>query len=312
MTRWGTGEQQILALAFAYAYAEAFHGGIVLVVEEPEAHLHPLAQEWLAKRLTAMASGGLQIIMTTHSPSYIEILNLEGLVLVTKAEDGTKIKQVTREQFVEQCLALGSPPARTTLANILPFYSANATRDLLSGFFAKVVVLVEGPTEALALPIYFAKCGLHAAREGVAVIPVHGKGNFAKWRRLFVTYDVPCYVVFDNDASDDETASKRRDALTAVGVDDDAHEGYIESEDWIVENRFAVFGTDFETMLRARFPTYDALETAARNAGIDTKPFVARRVAEALPRDDGSQGWTEMQAVTDAVRALLAPPAVDW
>lgn len=47
----GTGEQQLLALAFANAYAEAFHEGVLLVVEEPEAHLHPLAQEALARWL---------------------------------------------------------------------------------------------------------------------------------------------------------------------------------------------------------------------------------------------------------------------
>lgn len=75
----GTGEEQMLALAFAHAYAKAFHGGILLAVEEPEAHLHPLAQEWLAKKIAQMAKDGLQIILTTHSPAFVDLLNINGL-----------------------------------------------------------------------------------------------------------------------------------------------------------------------------------------------------------------------------------------
>jgi len=89
----GTGEQQILAMAFAYAYARAFHGGILLVVEEPEAHLHPLAQEWLAKRMSAMTQGGLQVVITTHSPAFVDVTKLEGLVRVEKIDGATSVVQ---------------------------------------------------------------------------------------------------------------------------------------------------------------------------------------------------------------------------
>lgn len=208
----GTGEQQVLAMAFAYAYAKAFHGGIVLVIEEPEAHLHPLAQQWLARRLAKMATDGLQIVITTHSPSYVDILGLEGLALVTKTDEGTRVTQVSRQDVAKQCIALGVPATKATVDNILPFYAVNASPELLAGFFARVVVLVEGPTEAFALPIYFEKCGLPVAKEGVAVIPVHGKGNLGKWRRLFMTYGIPSYVVFDNDVEDDVSGNKRKDA----------------------------------------------------------------------------------------------------
>jgi predicted ATPase len=66
----GTGEQQVLAISFAHAYAGSFRTGFILAIEEPEAHLHPLAQAWLAEKIHEMCADGLQIILTTHSPPY--------------------------------------------------------------------------------------------------------------------------------------------------------------------------------------------------------------------------------------------------
>ncbi|AEB11861.1 ATP-dependent nuclease [Marinithermus hydrothermalis] len=217
----GTGEQQVLALAFAYAYARAFHGGILLVVEEPEAHLHPLAQRWLARRLRSRCQQGLQVLLTTHSPAFVSIEGLEGLVLVYKEEGSTRVRQLSRADLVQKCIHMGAPSNRVNEGNILPFYAANATSDILSGFFARVIVLVEGQADELALPILFAKRGFDVEREGVAILGVGGKGNLAKWYRLFSAYGLPCYIVFDNDARDDNSGTKRRDALRAVGITDE-------------------------------------------------------------------------------------------
>jgi len=64
-------------MAFAYAFAEAFHGGVLLIVEEPEAHLHPLAQQWLAAQIGEMTRAGLQVVITTHSPAFVDLLALK-------------------------------------------------------------------------------------------------------------------------------------------------------------------------------------------------------------------------------------------
>ena len=302
----GTGEQQVLAMAFAHAYAKAFHTGVLLVIEEPEAHLHPLAQHWLAKRLSKMCADGLQIVIPTHSPIFIDVLNLEGLVLVTKDDDGTSITQLTRDDLVAHCVANGVPEDQIDAENVLPFYAANASREILEGFFAKAIVLVEGPTESLALPVYLQRVGLNTSKEGVAIIPVHGKGNLGKWRRFFDAYGIPCYVVFDNDASsEDKKGARRRDALISVGVvEKDTQDAYIEITDWIIEVEFAVFGSGFEDILRAQFPTYAELEAQGRLAGVDSKPFLARYVAERLPRDN-SNGWKSMKQLKQAILALV-------
>ncbi len=301
----GTGEQQVLALALAHAYARAFHGGIVLVIEEPEAHLHPLAQEWLAKRLKAQCAAGLQLVVTTHSPAFVDMESLEGLVLVYKDGGQTRVRQRTRGEVAQHCVNRGAPPARTTADTVLPFYAANASRDLLGGFFARAVALVEGPTEALALPVYLGKMGLDPLREGLEVLPVGGKGNLGKWRRLFEAYGIPCYTVFDNDAGDDPAADKRRDALRATGVADADADRFIGEAGWYVGSEVTVFGQAYEDAMRTHFARYASLEAEARSQGVDSKPFVARWVAERLDAGSGDPGWQKVGLMVEALRAKL-------
>ena len=302
----GTGEQQVLAIAFAHAYAKSFHTGVLLVIEEPEAHLHPLAQDWLAQRLSDLCADGLQLVITTHSPSFVEILNLEGLALVRKNDRGTSITQIDRDFLVSTCVASGVPDGTIDTDNVLPFYAANVTKEILEGFFAKTVVLVEGLTESLALPIYLSAVGLDTPKEGIAVIPVHGKGNLAKWNRLFSAFDIPCFVVFDNDVStEDQNGSRRSDALLAVGINNsDEHDTYISSTDWIISNEFSIFASGFETILRAAFPAYGALEDEARQNGVESKPLIARYVAVRLTVDD-APGWTKVRELKDVIHGRV-------
>lgn len=313
----GTGQEQILAICFAHAYAKAFHqkdgqkGGLLLVIEEPEAHLHPLAQRWLARKVEDLAKTGIQVLVTTHSPAFLNVLNLEGFVLVRKENGVTRAKQLTRKKLADYCSAHG---ATTTPDTILPFYAAAATEEILAGLFARKVVLVEGPTEAMALPVYLGRLGLSVTREGVAVIPVHGVGNVAKWWRFFTAYGIPTYVVFDNDASkakEDPKGTRRKDILTALGIAEDAHDSLISARDWRVEDELCVFGDNFEETLRVCFGSeYRDLEAEAQQKfGLSpnqSKPLVARYVAERLDLDSSTDGKRRLQMLADRIRALEA------
>lgn len=306
MQEMGTGEQQILALSFAYAYATVFHEGIVLIVEEPESHLHPLAQQWLASRLKVMCEGGLQVIITTHSPHFIDILSLPGTVLVSKREGRTAVRQLSAESLANHCVSLGASRQRTTATNILPFYHANATPEIVEGLFARLVILVEGRTEALGLPPLLSRVGFEAAQHGVAVIPVHGKGNLAKWQRFFNAYGIPSLIVFDNDSTNDPNGSQRTDALSAAGVGGGELRAALQSTQWLVGQRYCVFGEDFEASLRSAFPDYAAKEQEARNQGVTAKPFVARAAIQRILYEPSAQGWQRVVSLQRAIESLLS------
>ena len=65
---FGTGEQQVLLMAFAKAYMEVFGAeSVILILEEPEAHLHPLAQRWLKEYIYGLCASGMQIVVSTQT-----------------------------------------------------------------------------------------------------------------------------------------------------------------------------------------------------------------------------------------------------
>lgn len=303
----GTGQQQILALSFAHAYAKSFLGqGLIFVLDEPESHLHPLAQKWLAKKMFKMAEDGLQIIITTHSPYFIDLNFLEGINLVRKNEDTTYTVSSNAKSLCEFCIKTGSNANKTKEETIIPFYANNSTSHILSGFFANKVILVEGPTEELALPIYFERLGFDPTEFGVEVLGVGGKGNLAKWWRLFTLYQIPTFVCFDNDAkNDDQKGIKRKDALKAIGIEESKLEGILNTENWSTSENFCVFGKDFETTMRASFKDYlDTEKNVVEQLGNSSKNLIARETAKLIDLANDSEGKKQLQALIDKIRNL--------
>jgi putative ATP-dependent endonuclease of OLD family len=170
------------------------------------------------------------------------------------------------------------------------------------------VVLVEGPTETLALPILLAKRGLQVQKEGIAILSVGGKGNLAKWYRLYTAYGIPCYITFDNDTDDDRDGRKRRDALRAMRVDQSIIDT-VDEDCWMVEERYTMFGKDFESTMRHYFKDYSALEREASNKGVTSKPFIARYAAEHLATDTDDRGWMKVDEIAAKLRNLMDTPA---
>ena len=306
----GTGQEQILALAFAHAYAMAYgagEGGLVMVIEEPEAHLHPLAQQWLSRKLHQMSGDGVQVVVTTHSPAFLDLAHADGIACTRKPDEGsaTVVIQHDIDSLVEHCRHLGAEKADV---NSLPdFYAASATEELKSGMFARVCVVVEGPTEALALPILLEARGVDVLKAGIAVVSAGGIGSIARWVRLYTAYKIPTFAVFDADSNDDKDGVKRADLLTSLGQDPTAWKA--PEEPIAVSGTYAVMNPDFETALRVVFPdVYAGFEEEARQKLGSNKPIVAREACKRLSEMQEIEGWTALQALAETIRALLPNP----
>jgi len=152
-------------------------------IEEPEIHLHPDAQRRVFDFLKEQ-SEDKQIIITTHSPIFVDCSDETKLHLVKK--DQSKIAKIIsigeREEFKSIKYELG---AKNT--------------DL---FFYNGVVLVEGNTEERALPILANANGYDLDKLGIKLINIKGKDRLGRIRE-FLEYlrdsDVVPFIIIDKD-----------------------------------------------------------------------------------------------------------------
>ena len=161
----------------------------------------------------------------------------------------------------------------------------------------------------MALPTYLERVGLSVVREGIAIIPVHGVGNLAKWWRFFSAYEIPVFAVFDNDAhGEDADGTRRLDLLSALGVAEGEAGEIMQSVDVTITASFMAFPKTFEVTMRELFqPEYVALEAqAAEQFQLLSKPLVARYVAENLGQPAASAGWDLYSNLAEAVRRVAA------
>lgn len=154
-----------------------------IAVDEPETHLHPLAQRRVGRLLREMAG---QALIATHSADVLTEFDPMDVIALTGAD---RCRQLTVAPFADDRKAS------------LRWWSAPALDPLT----ARAIILVEGVTDQAIVKTVAEKLRHDLDRLGITVVALDGAGGFKMALRLFGSngFHVPHWGLVDaREASD--------------------------------------------------------------------------------------------------------------
>lgn len=167
------------------------YASVSLIIEEPEAHLHPQLQNILFAYFEKIASKGIQVFLSSHSPTIAAKTGIDSLIVLVRDGSGVRCTPVNKITFEDR--------EKRFLERFL-----DVTKCQL--FFAKSVILVEGISEALLLPSFAQALGTDFELDkcGVEIVNINGVA-FEPFAKLFNATDpgnrlgVRCALITDDD-----------------------------------------------------------------------------------------------------------------
>ena len=208
----GHGLQRALIFAYIRAYAKMLNTleaegeepsvkNFILGVEEPELYLHPNGQRKMVNVLSNLSATD-QIIMSTHSNFFVNMLDYKNVIIVRRENNGpTNTIQYTADIFAPE-----DEQERKRLRKVFRYLSLfDLSRSEM--FFAKKVILVEGDTEKFIIPFWASQMigqdkKYDLSAHNICVSECGGKTNLHIFMRVLNKFNIPYIVVHDVDPID--------------------------------------------------------------------------------------------------------------
>ena len=224
VARAGHGSQRAFIISMLEEIASSTGGGppkpgrrdrnattaLVVLMEEPELYQHPARQRHMARvfadTVRSKALPRIQITYTTHSPHFVGMDRIGDIRLIRKEARGEGSRRAARETAVystslddvRKALLWGDRKKIPDEA-VSERLRVAMTPWLNEGFFADLVVLVEGDGDYAAILGAARLRNIELEKTGVAVIPCNGKYNMDKPLAVFTSLGIETYMVWDAD-----------------------------------------------------------------------------------------------------------------
>jgi predicted ATP-dependent endonuclease of OLD family len=215
LSRFGHGLQRsyLLALLQELSGNDDVSGPkLILGCEEPELHQHPPQARHLADVLYHLSTRNSQIIVSTHSPYFVNGERFQDVRLVRKdAGNPARISYVTPDQLAKTIAEAREEEPVVRSAMMLKMQQA-----LLPGlneiFFSRIVVFVEGIEDVAHITSYLHLLGLweEFRRQGCHLVPADRKSNMLQPLAIAHHLQIPTFVIFDADCDKVHKADIRK------------------------------------------------------------------------------------------------------
>nr|WP_246451102.1 AAA family ATPase [Rhizobium paranaense] len=180
-----SGERELLTYLFAIHALNVRNA--LIVVDEPELHLHPRWQTALLGLFEKLAkTTGNQFVLATHSPTFISPASIQ------------YVSRVFSDNQRSDIVRLNS----TALPNSKHLFNVVNSQNNERVFFTEKVLLVEGVSDRIVfervLEIVARENGVNGI-PSLEVVSVGGKGLFSAYRKLLDACRVSWAVIADRD-----------------------------------------------------------------------------------------------------------------
>lgn len=206
----GSGFNILIAYALFSYVSELEKIPILLIVDEPELHLHC---DWQKKMYNLFSNQeNIQIVYSTQSEYFVSLKNwreirlLSNLQLYPKSEESSTQIQATDGES-------GTPVEYLDDYANRNLHISTILRENLELLFTKKCLLVEGPSEKYALPKLLKLAGCNIDEYSISIVSCWGKTKIKNYQMICKMFGIDYFTLFDSDKADDDEPENENTAI---------------------------------------------------------------------------------------------------